>query len=297
MFMDDKLLKRLELICLGHWYMDFDRGLLALSEFVNEIMLAESGMFTGDLAEKRNSSILTISNGGYFVSRRNQDGSQIEIQPGSIAKLNLTGVMKLNDGASSLGTRSLEREINFAKHNPNIVGAILEVASGGGESFSANHMHTVMSSFGKPYVAAVHYADSAAYMAILSANEIIGLGDMSETGSIGALWQVDKDLLNYIKNGVLTVYSDKSPQKNGPFNKALDGDFSGIKKELNANVSVFHKAVIKHRKLDPKSEMTKDTLEGGVFTGKEGIARGLVDRLGSMDTAIERLKVFIKYSK
>lgn len=299
----EKLLSRIDYIIGGGgiWAMDLQLGLQALGEYLHEIDIAElkSDKLKIDLGKEREKSCLMIldlaSNYTIEANRREVE----TVAPSSIAKIELTGVMRLNDGMSSMGTKSLEREINFAKSNPNIDGLLIEVSSGGGESIAGNHLYTVIKNFGKPVVSAVHYAGSAAYKAIVPSKEIIGIGELSSAGSIGSMFSISKQFIEYVKNNYLDLYSDLSPQKNKPFNDLISGDTSAIKNELNNIAKIFQNIVIDGRGLNPDSKTTKDTIEGAMFLANDAKKRGLIDQVGSIDLAISRLRSHInsKYKK
>lgn len=293
--MEDKLLSRLcNIVGSGIWAIDFVHGLNYLAEYMHEIELAENGIEI-DLSKERDKSVLKIldASTGYLNESSRRD---IEtISPGSISKIELNGAMRLNDGISSMGTKSLEKEINYAKANPNIDGLLIEVSSGGGEAIAGNHLNNVISNFGKPVVAAVHYAGSAAYKAIAPANEIIGIGELSEVGSIGTMFSMNKQIIEFIKNNFVEIYSDLSPQKNKAWRDLINGDTSEIKSDLNEVAAVFQNTVIKNRKLNPESKLTKDTLEGAMFLAREAKRRGLLDQVGSMDLAVNRLRSHINF--
>lgn len=295
--MEDKIISRLShIVSTTVWGIDYNYGIQYLSKFMHDIELAESGIKI-DLADERDESILKIlgPSSSYLqeVSRKEAES----ISPGSIAKLVLSGALRLNDGLSSLGTKSLEKEIAYAKSNPNIDGLLVVVSSGGGEAIAGNHLYNMLSSFGKPVVSAIHYAGSAAYKAIVSSNEIIALGELAEAGSIGTLFSIDKNMLEFFKENFIDIYSDLSPQKNKAFRSLLQGDTSDIKKELNEVAEIFQKVVIKNRELNPDSKLTKDTLEGDMFLANEAKRRGLVDQVGNMDLAVNRLRSYINYKK
>lgn len=297
--MEEKILSRIDHIIGsgGIWGIDLEIGLRYLGDYLHEIELAESGIKLRDFAKEREKNCLRVLdiNSNYVseVSRREVE----EIAPGSIAKLELSGTMRLHDSMSSMGTKSLEREINYAKSNPNIDGLLLEVSSGGGESIAGNHLHTVIKNFGKPVVAAVHYAGSAAYKAIVKANEIIGIGELSSVGSIGTMFSMNKAMLEYIKNNFIELYSDLSPQKNKAFRDLINDDTSGIKEDINRVAKIFQDTVVEGRKLNPDSKLTKDTLEGAMFLAQDAKKRNLLDQVGSMDLAISRLRSHISYKR
>lgn len=299
--MEEKLLSRIDYVIGsgGIWAIDIAIGLKELGSYLHKLEVAElkADGLKIDLGKERDKSTLHIlSSVNNFLIEESRREIQ-SISPGSIAKIDLSGVMRLNDGLSSLGTKSLEREISIAKADPNVDGLLIEVSSGGGESIAGNHLHTVIKNFGKPVVAAVHYAGSAAYKAIASADEIIGIGEGSSVGSIGTMFSMSKSVIEHIRNNYIELYSDLSPQKNKAFRDLVNDDTSGIKEEINKVAKIFQDAVIKSRNLNPESKLTKDTLEGAMFLAQDAKKRNLLDQVGSMDLAISRLRSHISYKR
>lgn len=298
----DKFEKHLSLIGISGriWAIDEAYAFSAFADMLSEIELSSLGE-KFELSSRRKVSFEVISNSSSPVDiSYNFDNKGIDINnqllPGSIAKITLSGVMRLQDGMSNAGTLSLTKALDFAKYNPNIEGLLLEIASGGGEVAAGNQLYNAVKSFGKPVVAAAHYAGSAAYMVASAAKEIVGIGTMSEVGSIGAFYSINKKVLEYLKENFIDIYSNKSGQKNKEFKALIAGDHTPIKDSLDQIVTEFHKIVTTNRSLT-NDALTADTLEGGMFNAKDAKKRGLIDQIGTMDTAIKLLKSHINLNK
>jgi ClpP class serine protease len=220
-----------------------------------------------------------------------QDERLTSLPKDSIIKLHLNDYMSVNGDLCTMGVKQLADNLLFYKNNPNVIGAIFEVNSGGGEAMAGQILYNAILDFKKPVISLVNTAASAAYLGILSSKEIIASGELSRVGSIGAFISLDKKLVSQLKDRFEDIYSDLSSGKNAAIRTYLEtGDTSIFKAELNTTVQAFHNLVLANRNVKKKAE----TLEGGMFLASEGKARGLVDLIGTESLAIKRLKTYIK---
>jgi len=196
---DDKFDKIISLVGISGGLWAIDMG-FAIQEFAKLMNNYELGI---PISRERIS--LTAFAGSKTIDFNIEDSfnNYESIPKGSIAKLTLSGAMRLEGNLCSYGTLDLEKVMNKLSTSDNISGLILEIASGGGEVAAGNQMYTAIKSFSKPVVAAVRFAGSAAYMAACACDEIIGLGSLSEFGSIGAYYSANKSVIQYIKNKIL----------------------------------------------------------------------------------------------
>jgi len=217
---------------------------------------------------------------------------------GSIAKLNIRGVMMLEGGASSYGISDQIEWLNMAYENPNIDGVLIEFESGGGEARAGDLLATTISERNKPVIAYVNRtAGSAAYNAAAATDEIILSSMSASTGSIGVFLSVDKKMIEKYKETMLDIYSDATPGKNRDFRAALDGDFSGLKSRVTTLTDQFHQFVKDNRNLTGDRQDVKETLEGDMFSGTDATRRGLADLIGNMTMVSKRMKFHIKNKK
>ncbi|HLS53256.1 MAG TPA: S49 family peptidase [Tissierellaceae bacterium] len=207
-----------------------------------------------------------------------------------IAVVKLSGAMLLDDGLCHTGIGTFCSRLRALDELKSIKGILVEVDSGGGESQAGQLLYSTMKDLKKKTGAIVHTAASAAYMGILPADFIMAVGELSLTGSIGALYSIDKEILRMLKEDYLTVYSDLSPQKNIETRELLEDVDIGIKSLLNDTVEIFHDMVLNTRALTYKK---KDTLEGGVFRSREAKKRGLIDHIGSYNKALTLMNKII----
>lgn len=296
--MDEKQLDKLESFCSGNWHIDLFQGLSYFSNFMEKTSLLEtsssSAIIKDTIREREKQGLKVLTDDG-FVSYKDKSGSFIDMPKSTIAKLKLSGAMRLEDSLSTKGINSLSNEIEIAKYNSKIKGLYLEVSSGGGEAMAGNKLYSVLKSFGKPIISGVYLGASAAYKAILASNEIIGIGETSEVGSIGSFISINKQFLEYVKKNYVDIYSRLSPNKNKSIRELFENeDKSLLLDELDESVKLFHELVIKERELNPSSSKTVEALKGGVFFAKQAKSMGLIDQIGTEDFAIKRLYSYIK---
>lgn len=268
---------------------DYVIGLGYLSQFIHAL---ETNT-TAFSSEKRieyiladNSKIVETGNLANMTDVRAES-----LQKGTIVKLFLNDYMSVNGGLCSMGVQDLANNLLSYKDNPNVVGAILEVNSGGGEVMAGQIMYNAIKDFKKPIVAYVHNAGSAAYMAIAGVKEIVASGEMSRLGSIGAYISLDRKFIAAYKDRFDEIYSDLSGDKNSAIRNYIEtGDKSGLKDSLNETVQAFQNIVLSNR--DGKKQ--EETLRGGMFQANDAKKRGLADIIGTEEIAIKRLKTYIK---
>ena len=281
-------------------------GFSQLNTFLSELLALEKGVpFEAlGIGERRASSfpgvinLATTGNGRERVSTGitgfTSFKSLLEEQtkPGSIALLNLKGVIRSETALSTRGTDEFLRDLELVYSNKNFAGAIVRVNSGGGESVASFQIRSAIKDRNKPVVALVDYAASGAYLAITGADEIIGSHDAAQFGSIGAYITLNKkQLLKYTEN-FIHVYAEQSTDKNIDIRKAANGDFSGIQQLVNKVASDFIKAVRTDRVLKGSDDQITQTLSGGMFNTTQAKRRGLADLTGNLNTAIRRVDYY-----
>lgn len=214
---------------------------------------------------------------------------------GSVAIISLRGDMMKEGTMCSYGTEETAAVIREAAASNKIIGIRLDIDSGGGAVDAIAPMLDAISfaqGEGKPVVACCDLCASAAYYVASHCNEIVACNDISaEFGSIGVMIQFPDYAKYYEQKGIKihTVYSDLSSYKNAPFEAALKGDYKSIKEEtLNPLARQFQEAVKNHRKnLDQK---TDGILSGRMFFASDALKVGLIDLVGTPDTATQEVR-------
>lgn len=230
------------------------------------------------------------------VSAR-RGGSYADAPEESSAVISLHGDMLKYGTMCSYGTTEIAAQIDEAAASPKIVGIILDIDSGGGAVDAIAPLQQSVAgarSAGKPVVALCDLCASAAYYAALSCNEILASNRLSaEFGSIGVMMSFVDHAKYYEQKGIKvhTVYSDLSSYKNAPFEAARQGKYDLVKSEqLNPLARQFQQAVREARgsRLDDKVE---GILQGRTFFADDALKHGLIDGIGSMAFAMERINL------
>lgn len=283
------------IITSARWEIDPAFGLQALGKYLSDCAMMESGAAFADLgyAEQRAALEPTIVGMSAAKVSGRSSLSDPDIPAGSIAHLRLSGVMRLEDGMSSRGVRSLIQDIRTADANPKIDGILLEVSSGGGESLSGTELQNALTDVqrGGRTVVGV-YAQmiaSAAIRGTLPAEFIIAAGAGTPVGSIGTYTSIDRDALEYVRENVVDVYARQSTQKNAEYRAMMDGDFEPLIDSLTESAQVFIDEVFAAREIQGTASQIAEVESGKLLTAADALSRNLIDGIGTFDDAVDRL--------
>jgi len=280
---------------------DFEYGIRALNQYFNELEEVAAGVPYHELGikarkEEQAPALVSLSaSGAVDVVRNPYLFSRPDLIPaGSIAMISVTGVMRAEGGTSTYGANDIANQLNAAYGNQNIAAIILRTNSGGGEVTAMQILSQTVKDRNKPVIGWAQFAASAAYGTLAPANEIIANGELASVGSIGAVYEVDMEFLNWYKENVLAIYGTKSQNKNQEIRALLNGDSTPIQKMVDRYTDNFHSIVTSNR---PLSGNVEHTLSGAMFSAKEAKRNGLVDSIGGLNYAIKRAQAWAKISK
>lgn len=282
-------------ILSGQFEMDEMWGWDQLAQYMNDLYALSVGMPYQELgiSSRRASSLPSLivqsSSGVRFVRDANIIHHPKETPAGSFAHLRLQGVMRSQDGISSRGVSSLLSDIQAAYQNENIEGILLEVNSGGGESLAGTMLQGALADSPKPVVVYAHMMASAALRATLPVAEIVASGEGAQAGSIGTFITLDRSFAEWYKTWYEDLYADKSVNKNREFRDFLEGNRDTLRKSINRSNQVFLDEVQAYR---PLRRDVEHTLSGAMFNAREAKSRGLVDSIGSLTYATQRLAAY-----
>ena len=293
------------LLHAGSLEIDFQFGIMEYFRYLEDLRLMSLGFEFKDLGiwQRRESArpSLIIPNsaagGTYnFVDKFALNDPESEIAKGSIALLKLNGVMRAQSGISSPGVDRLITDLRAAYANEKIAGVIVETNSGGGESISGTMLKSAIQERNKPVVGFGHLVASAAYRALSGSDEIIASGNGAEFGSIGTMVTIDQKTLEKYRERFVDFYGAGAPGKNEDFRAAVAGDFSGIQRRVDKLTASFQEEIARERQLQGGKETKKETINGSVFSAQDAKKRGLVDMVGTMQTAVKRVNALrVKY--
>lgn len=226
-----------------------------------------------------------ISDNGFSI------GSEDSLSPNSksVAVLNIHHpIFKYNQTCGPSGTQTIMALLDKWKLEENILGVVFDYNSGGGQGSGTPEMAEYIFNYPKPTVSYTNdMCGSAAYY-MFAASKYSFINKYADfIGCIGSMF------LKVNTNGILEkqgakiieIYSDLSPEKNKQSRALDEGNAQPlIDKVLNPSASVFHSDMKRFR-----PSISETALKGDVFSPLEAIAEGLVDSLGTLQDAINKV--------
>jgi protease-4 len=224
---------------------------------------------------------------GNFQSLENSEG--LSIQQNSVAIVNIHHpIFKYDQTCGPKGTQSIMQTLREFEANPNIKGVVLDFNSGGGQASGNAEFFDFIKDYSKPVVSFTKdMIGSAAYYMASASDFIIAHKHADFIGSIGTMFS-KIDIQGALKKQgveVIEEYSDLSPDKNKLSRSLAAGDTSVLIKEyLNPMASQFHEAVKSAR-----PNITEKALKGDIFNPKQSLKEGLIDQIGTLQNAIDKV--------
>ena len=185
--------------------------------------------------------------------------------------------------------------IKRAIDDPRIRGVVVHVDSPGGSALASDRMLHELRRLAqkKPVVAFMgNVAASGGYMIAVGAHTIVAQ-PTTITGSIGVVAArfVVGPVLERIGIGVEVVKRGARADMESPVRHLDEGEREVLERQLDDVYRSFLRVVSEGRRR-PLTEI--EPLAGGrVWSGRDALARGLVDRLGGFDTALEEVRARI----
>jgi signal peptide peptidase SppA, 36K type len=191
-----------------------------------------------------------------------------------IARITIDGVIRDDDDLIELIEKVTESERAKA--------AVITISSPGGTTYGGERIHKALVRLGeaKPVVADVRtLAASAGYMIAASTDHIVA-GESSIVGSIGVIFQYPqiRQLLDTLGIRVDEIKSAPLKAEPSPFHDASPEAQEMIRKLVLDSYDWFVDLVAARRKMDRQKVLT--LADGSIFTGRQGLANGLVDAIG-----------------
>lgn len=200
-----------------------------------------------------------------------------------IARVNING--EILDGIFSYETiKSLEEE--------NIKGIILDINSAGGEVVESEKLYTIFRNLSKikPMVSIINSVGaSGAYMIAMASDYIISY-NTSAVGSIGVLLQTYEVTDLAQKLGINIINYKSSPLKAAPnLLEKINPDVDMVmSQQINDIYDYFLNIFVERRKI--KITEAQEIANGQIYTGRQALEYGLVDKIGTDDDAIDYFK-------
>ena len=206
-----------------------------------------------------------------------------------VAIINLKDpIYKYNQECGPSGTKSKMQGMKSYAQDPNCIGVVLDIDSGGGQVSGTPEFYDFIASFKKPVVA---YTDglmcSAAYYIGSAASHIIANKRADAIGSIGVMVSFIDFSGIYEKQGarLITEYATQSTEKNKAFEELLKGNPElYIKTELDPIAEEFINDIKAVRPgIDPS------VFKGGTWNAQESLDKKLIDAIGTLQDAVNKV--------
>lgn len=236
---------------------------------------------------------LVYTRSGAFVGKGS--ASVASAPDNSVTVIPVLGPIMKNDSCGDAGTMTLAKWVEDSASNPKISAIILKVDSPGGTVSGTQTLSDAIQKarLSKPVVAFIEEGmmASAAYWIGSNADEIIASQATDEIGSIGVYTQMADFSKYYEEKGITVkdIYAPQSTQKNEDYRHfQKTGEGSGhLVDGLSFIADRFIKVVEANRagKLNTKAG---DPFKGRLYNAEEALQIGLIDSIGSMQSAINR---------
>jgi len=188
-----------------------------------------------------------------------------------------------------LGTQSYINILNSYLNDPTVAGIVLKIDSGGGQVYGTGEFYDFLKDTSKPIVAYTGgYLCSAAYYMAAPLAWIVANKRADAIGSIGAYATIvdSNGIYEHFGAKVHTMYASKSKGKNSAYREVIENSNYEpyIKEELDPIVEDFiadMKAV--------RPQLSEEVFDGSAWNGANSLDKGLVDELGTLQTAIDKV--------
>jgi signal peptide peptidase SppA len=266
-------------------------------EYVQALLPVVSSILNGtetklDFSEERKTMIPVMQSPNGAVS-----SWEINKAPaGSVLIVRLKGpVLKDSQLCGPVGTVELANQINEAKGNSNIIGAVIRVESGGGAMYAVKPLADSIKIFRqeKPIITlGEDILASAAYYIASYCNEIMVDNTKSMIGSIGTMisFQDIQPALEKLGVNFHDIYATESTAKNKDFKEALAGNYNSIIKKRLDPINQDFIADVKSNREGLISTSEKLIFQGETWFASVAKELGMIDSLGSIADAVERIR-------
>ncbi|WP_275552682.1 S49 family peptidase [Tenacibaculum piscium] len=205
-------------------------------------------------------------------------------------------IFKYNQECGPRGTQSIMKQMDAWKNDNAIKGVLLDIHSGGGQASGCSEFAEYLHNYPKPTGTYTNdVVGSAAYYAASATGFITANKHADFIGCIGSMMKkVDMEGV-LIKRGasIEEFYSDLSPEKNLQSRALKNGDSKPlITKFLNPLAKTFIDDVKLYR-----PGISEKALQGDVFNPDESLQEGLIDEIGTFQSAIDKILSMVTTNK
>lgn len=221
------------------------------------------------------------------------DKGDIILGKDTIAVVDMVGPMMKYGDWCSYGADDIVSQLEALDANPNISGIVLKIDGPGGAVSAIGPFIDFGANKKTPVIALVDQCCSLHYwIACTAADYIMADNNVSATiGSVGVMTSfVDNrkclEKLGYVFHD---IYAPESTHKNEAFTLALEGKYDMIKQEHLSPLAIKFQEAVKSARPNLKEEV--GVLTGKTFGADKALAYGMIDAIGNLRQAMNRLNV------
>ena len=237
-----------------------------------------------------------ISGREYLSTLKDEDinsKQKREQEKNKIAIIHVEGAIVTGDiGFNTAGSGGIVKKINKARDDKNVKGIVLRVNSPGGDVYASTMITNALEEFqstGRPVITSMGDIAASGGVWVTTTSEEIWAENTTLTGSIG-VYGIYPDLSPLAKWAGIN-YDGVSMTKAGEIYDVRRGMNDEINKQFREGIENFYKdfvaKVANNRGMD-FSEVLK-VAGGRIWRGDKALEIGLVDKLGSLDDAINSM--------
>jgi signal peptide peptidase SppA len=220
--------------------------------------------------------------------------TSVPTQPSKIATVSVSGPLTPRGSWYGSSLSGIAAQVSRAADDPDVAGIVLDIDSPGGTVAGTAEAASAVAAAAqkKPVIACVNtLAASAAYWIASQASEIV-MSPSADVGSIGAM-VMHVDYGRALEESGITVTmirSEQSPKKNEahPFGPLSDEARANLQSRVNDSGADFIRAVAGGRKVS-QAKVKEEFGQGRMFGAKEAVARGMADRIATLDHVLAGL--------
>lgn len=245
------------------------------------------------LVQEDSSGKTAISVKTVGVIGANGAGQAGDVKTKTVQVIPVLGVMlKYSEECGPIGTTDIAKRIENANSNPNIDAIVIKIDSPGGMVDGTQTLTDAIKNTSKPVVAFIDdgMACSAGYWVASACNEIIASQETDVIGSIGVYVTLADFKKHYESKGlpIHEIYSDLSSEKNKNYQDAMNGDYKGIKKNMLNPIAEKFISSVKENRAGKIDTSVADPFKGDTYMALRAIEIGLIDSVGSFNSAIQK---------
>lgn len=224
-------------------------------------------------------------------SNRYNSKSVNEAPKDSIGVIHITGSMIKYGNYYCWGTDELVAQAQIFDKNPNIIGIVFIIDTGGGAVNAVAPYLDFLKNKTKPVVAWCDMCASAGYWVASGCDYVMAANTISASfGSIGVMMSFRDTSKYWADMGVVdhVVNADPSEHKNKSFELALKGDYKLIRKELLNPLAIQFQETVKANRPNLKLDV-EGIISGKMFFAQDSVEIGLADGIGNLQQAMKKV--------